>query len=162
MAQIVNSPDDSICQQWSQHYLNNAYHYVPMADPVRGIFGATPVETMHALCKDIIELVTFCVLEHVPARQKAKLDEVAVHFYKSHQQTYHKVYPATDFNHGITNLTKITAKERLGLEFLFVIFSQYNEGWQILSVALLKHVLSSLPEIIHIFEGMLCFDAWTS
>ena len=68
MAQIANSLDDSICQQWSQHYLNNAYDYVPMADPVRGIFGATPVETMSALRKGIIELVTFCVLEHVPAR----------------------------------------------------------------------------------------------
>ena len=99
-----------------------------MADPVRGIFGATPVETMHALRKGIIELVTFCVLEHVTARQKAKLDELAVHFHKSHRQTYRKVYPATDFSNGITNLTKITAKERLGLVFLFVILSQYDEG----------------------------------
>ena len=162
MAQIAHSSDASIRQQWSQHYLNNAYDYVPMADPVRGIFGATPVETMHALRKGIIELVTFCVLEHVPARQKAKLDELAVHFHKSHRQTYRKVYPATDFSNGITNLTKITAKERLGLVFLFVILSQYDEGWQILSDALLKHGLSSLPEIIHVFEGMLCFDAWTN
>jgi hypothetical protein len=37
MAQIANSLDDSICQQWSQHYLNNAYDYVPMADPI-GVF----------------------------------------------------------------------------------------------------------------------------
>ena len=146
----------------NMHYLNNVYDFVPMADPVRGIFGATPVEMMHVLRKGIIELVTFCALEHVPARQEEKLYELAVKFHKSHQQTYRKVYPVTDFSNEITNLTKITAKERLGLVFVFVILSQYDEGWKILSDALLKHGLSSLPKIIHVFEGMLCVDAWTS
>ena len=43
----------------NMHYLNNVYDFVLMADPVQGIFGATPVETMHVLRKGIIELVTF-------------------------------------------------------------------------------------------------------
>jgi hypothetical protein len=71
MTQIANSPDDSIRQQWSQHYLNNAYDYVPMADPVRGIFGATPVETMHTLRKGIIEVVTIvCSNMCQPAKKR--------------------------------------------------------------------------------------------
>jgi hypothetical protein len=46
-----------------------------------------------------------------------------------------------------------------GFGVLLVLLSQYDEGWQILSNALLKHGLSSLPEIIHAFEGILRFDA---
>jgi hypothetical protein len=33
-----------------------------MVDPVRGLFGATPVKTMHAFRKGLIEVVTFLVL----------------------------------------------------------------------------------------------------
>jgi hypothetical protein len=59
-------------------------------------------------------------------------------------------------------LTKITAGERLGLVFLFVILAQYDEGWEILSAALLKQGFSTLSHVLHVFEGMLCFDAWTN
>ena len=53
-------------------------------------------------------------------------------FIQRHRQTYRSRYPATDFIRGVTNLTKVTARKRLGLVFLFVILSQYDEGWNIL------------------------------
>jgi hypothetical protein len=46
---------------------------------------------------------------------------------------YCKVYPSADFTNGVTNLTKITSKEHLGLVFLFVILFQYDEGWNIIT-----------------------------
>jgi hypothetical protein len=49
MARIANDADDNVRRLWSQHFLNNAFDYVPLADPIRGIVGDTPVETMHAL-----------------------------------------------------------------------------------------------------------------
>ena len=67
MAAIATNNNWSIRQQWSQHYyLNNAFDHVPLADPVRGIFGATPIETMHAFRKGLIETVTLLVLDDVP------------------------------------------------------------------------------------------------
>jgi hypothetical protein len=57
---------------------------------------------------------------------------------------YRKKYPATDFSNGITNLTKISASERLGLVFLFVILAQYDEGWAILNTALLASTTTNL------------------
>jgi hypothetical protein len=133
---------------------------VPLADPIRGIFGATPVETMHAFRKGVIEVVTFLVLNNIPKRQKAALDRLAVRFHKSHRQSYRKAYPATDFSNGITNLTKISAAERLGLVFLFVILAQYDAGWVILNTALKDNTNQELPEIVNMFECLLCFDAW--
>jgi hypothetical protein len=74
MAQIALCTNDTPSQRWSQHALDNAFNHMPLADPIRGIFGATPVETMHAFCKGVIEVVTFLVLDNVPKKQKAALE----------------------------------------------------------------------------------------
>ena len=136
MHAIALSPDDKLRQRWSQHQVHNAFYNIPMADPKRGIFGATPVETMHMFQKGMIEVVTFLVLENIPDRKKAALDALAIRFHLSHRQTCRSMYPATDFSRGVTNLTKISAAERVGLVFLFVILANYDEGWQILDETL--------------------------
>ena len=170
MAAIAKHPKPAIQKQWSQHKLNNVFDYVPLADPIRGIYGATPVETMHAFRKGMIEVVTFMVLDNVPQSKLADLDALAIRFHKSHRQTIRRSYPATDFSQGITNLTKISAAERLGLVFLFVILSQYYEGWRILQSTLeTRRAQTDAPEaegpvnlaaVIEVFEAMLCFDEW--
>jgi hypothetical protein len=155
------STDDKTRKRWSQHRLDNAFNYVPLADPIRGIFGATPMETMHCFRKGMIEVATFLVLKNIPASQQAALDRLAIHFHKTHRQTHRKMFPTTDFSRGITNLTKITATERLGLVFLFVILFQYPEGWTILDTALkARRETATLASVLQLFEAMLCFDAW--
>jgi hypothetical protein len=56
---------------------------------------------MHAYRKGMIKVVTLLVLKNVPATKKASLDAIAVHFHKTHRQTYRKKYPATDFSNDI-------------------------------------------------------------
>ena len=58
------------------------------AGPVHGIFGATPVETMHAFRKGMLEYVTYLVLKNVPPSKKAAFDNLAIVFHKSCRQTY--------------------------------------------------------------------------
>ncbi len=53
-----------------------------MADPDRDIFGATPVETLHAFCKGLIEMVTHVVIDNVPLSKKAALDRLVLCFHK--------------------------------------------------------------------------------
>jgi hypothetical protein len=160
MSHIAMNGDDAIRKEWSQHHVDNVFNHVPMADPVRGIFGATPVETMHAFRKGIIEMVTFLVLDNVPPSKKAALDSLAIKFHHSHRQTHRKMYPSTDFSNGITNLTKISAAERLGLVFLFIILAQYDEGWEILNATLVERTETNLKNVLHVFEALICFDAW--
>ncbi len=95
MAMIAASENKAIRTRWSQHAVHNAFQDVVLADHVRGIFGATPVETMHAFCKGLIEHVTFLVLDNVPASRKAALNTLAVQFHQRHRQTYRTRYPAT-------------------------------------------------------------------
>ena len=157
---IATSENVELRKQHSQHYLNNAFGYIPLADPIRGIFGATPVETLHAFRKGLIEKVTFLVIKNVPVSKQARLDALAIKFHRTHRQTYRRVYPATDFSNGVTNLTKISAAERVGLMFLFVILSQYDEGWEILASALNQTSRMQLRDVIAVFEALLCFDQW--
>lgn len=164
-------------QRWSQHRLDNAFNYVTFADPERGIFGATPVETLHAFRKGLVEVVTYIVLENVPASKKAALDNLALRFHHTHRQTCRHTFPSTTFSSGITNISKISASERVGLVFLFVILGHFNEGWTILSSALEHcHAKKEPPrkkkekqkrlyqpkfrDILQVFEAMLCFDEW--
>jgi hypothetical protein len=41
-----------------------------------------------------------------------------------------------------------------------VILFQYNEGWQIIQSCLDKQTNSKVPEVLQVFESLLCFDAW--
>ena len=59
MAMIAANADKLVQTRWFQHYLNYAFNSVCFANSLRGIFGATPVETMHAFRKGLIEYVTF-------------------------------------------------------------------------------------------------------
>jgi hypothetical protein len=160
MAMIAASNNKAIRTRWSQHAVHNAFQDVVLADPVRGIFGATPVETMHFFRKGLIEHVTFLVLDNVPAYRKAALDTLAVQFHQRHRQPYRTRYSATDFCRGVTNLTKVTARKRLGLVFLFVILSQYDEGWDILDHTFERKSRTTVKNVVEVFEALLCFDAW--
>ena len=58
-----------------QHGLDNAFQHVEMADPDRGRFGATPVETLYAFCKGLVEMVTHVVIDNVPPSKKVALEQ---------------------------------------------------------------------------------------
>ena len=64
-------------------------------------------------------------------------------------------------------MTKISAAERVGLVFLFIILAQHDEGREILNDALNDALIdcrtgggANLNDILHVFEAMICFDAW--
>jgi hypothetical protein len=138
-----------------------------MADPDRGIFGATPVETLHVFRKGLVEIVTHVVIDNALPSRKAALD---------HRQSFCSTFPSTTFSNGITNISKISATERVGLVFLFVILGHFDEGWTFLSSALDNfhtkeeatvpvqklhwHEPLFKDMILQVFEAMLCFDKW--
>ena len=66
---IAQSKHEKTRQNWSKHCVDNAFNYVTFADPERNIFGATSVETPHALRNGLVEVVTYVVLENVPAQK---------------------------------------------------------------------------------------------
>jgi len=59
---IAQSNDPELRKQWSQHRVDNAFNSLTLADPVRGIFGATPTEIMHVVRGGVLEKITILVL----------------------------------------------------------------------------------------------------
>ncbi len=106
MHSIAQSDDLAIRQCWSQHGLDNAFQHVEMADPDRGIFGATPVEALHAFGKGLVEMVTHVVIDNVPPSKKVALDRLALCVHKAHRQSFCSSFPSTTFCNGITNISK--------------------------------------------------------
>ena len=160
MHDIAQSSNGALRKEWSQHRVDNAFNYVTFADSKHGIFGATPTEIMHVFRSGMIKVAVQLVLDNVPNGKKKTLDTMAKTFHKKHRQTIRKLYPATDFSHGVTNLSKISNAERYGLIFLFVILSNSDQGWDILDKALKKRTQTDLRKVLNLFEAMLCFDAW--
>ena len=120
-------------------------------------------------------MVTHGVIDNIRPSKKAAVARLAMRFHKAHQQNFHSSFPSTTFCNGITNISKISATERLGLVFLFVILGHYEEGWTILLSALdncHKKKEETVPaqkpnqygpsfrDILQVFEAMLCIDKW--
>ena len=157
----ISWSDQQTLREWSQHQVDNVFNEIEFADPERGIFGATPIETLHCIRKGIIEYVSMYVVDNITPKRMANFDALPFHFHKSHHQTYRKTYPSTDFSRGVA-ISRITASERVGLVFLLVILFQYDEGWRIMQESLGLGNTKKLPEILQLFESLLCFDAWAN
>jgi hypothetical protein len=65
--EIAQGNNKELQAQWSQHKVDHAFKEMQLGDPTRGIMGVTPVDSMLVLQNGIISVVTFLVLENVPA-----------------------------------------------------------------------------------------------
>ena len=160
MHHIATCGSDEVRQRWSQHNLINVFRNMPMADPIRGVQGSTPIETMHAFRKGMVEKVSNLILANLGVGQQAALDAMTKHFHVQHSQTCRATYPTTQFPNGVTGLTKITAAEHLGMLFLFVILAHIDRGRHIFKDALALNEPGQVKTLIALFERMLIFDAW--
>ena len=94
--------------------------------------------------------------------QKYRLDELSQKFRKHHRQSAGKNFPQTDFSHGVTNLSNMTASEECGLVFLLICLAQFVDGWNLLDDALVKKgQATNLTEVLEALEALSCFDAWS-
>ena len=101
------------------------------------------------------------IVDCLMPKQKHSLDQLAQSFHKLHCQTAWKFFPKTDFSNGVCSLSNITASDWSGQVFLLVCLSQFDEGWAILSGALMTKGHTNLSEVLEILEALCCFDAWT-
>ena len=92
MAAIAWS-DQQTLTEWSQHQLDNVFNEIEFADPERGIFGATPIETLHCIQKGTIEYVSMYVVDNISPKRMANFDALAFRFHKSHRSDIQEDVP---------------------------------------------------------------------
>ena len=145
------------------HRLDNAFYELRFVDPqIRGIFGATPTEVLHCLCKGVIEWCNQMCLGKLTTTRKTQIDRLGRLLTNKTRHTAKQAYPKTSFANP-SQVTMCSAKEHVGLLFLFVMISHYDEGWRFLNLQLdLKSdgEAITLIHIMELFKALLCFEKW--
>ena len=82
-------------------------------------------------------------------------------FHSKHSQTCCQAYPSIDFSRGITNLTKLTSNENIGMLFVLVILSHYDDGWDVLQSSMNRRSnTANVKDVIELLEAFLCMHTW--
>ena len=116
---------------------------------------------MHAFAGGAIkEILKVFIRDDLTPTQRSDFDNLAKNFHKTHRQTYRDCYPKTSFSNGVTNVTKITCGENVGLVFLIVCLSHFKAGKEMFEKQLDKHGITNFGEVLETLEALLCFNAW--
>ena len=161
MRDIARSHNEERRKKHSMHWLDNAFYELPFVDQIRGIFGATPSEVLHCLRKGVIEWCNQLCMGKLTTTRKTEIDRLGRLLTNKTRQTAKQAYPKTSFANP-SQVTMCSAKEHVGLLFLFVIISHYDDGWKFLNsqLDLKSNGEVTLIHIMELFEALLCFEKW--
>ena len=130
-----------------------------------GVFtAACPSEALHAVESGLIE---YCLEELfneiLTNKSKAALDKVVQNWFLHDKQrtmtAYMDVFPRLLFKDGVSDLTNVTANNKVGKMFAVVIAAQTKDGRNALKHASTMSYQQYL-DMIHVFEMLLCYWSW--
>jgi hypothetical protein len=159
---LVRRNQHAILDSINQYNVHSAWFDVDYGGCRFGIFSAaTPVEPLHALENG---LITYCVQilfkEEMTTKQKRRLDLLVRRLAYLPRQRYvssgaKPLMPRLLWKDGITSLSKITAKYKVGIMFTIVTLSLQDEGKR-----LFEDVLGTnerLNDMHQVFQMMLAY-----
>jgi len=130
--QDANMPtkDEAISklESLSQHMHINAFCELNMGNNARGIFGATPIDLMHAFQHGVLERMLKVHIELFTVTEKNTFDHIVNDVLCCQPQRQSKLFPRVNFAKGITNLTLITAEEWVGVALAMLILISTDDG----------------------------------
>ena len=100
-------------------------------DP-RNIWGATPVDLMHAFQSGILRYLTKMILDKLTPTDKTKLDQLVDQILGSLRSSEKDTFPRFSFTKGYSKLSMITSDEWVGKLFVLLLVAMTNEGRSIL------------------------------
>ncbi len=96
-------------------------------DP-RNIWGANPIDLMHAFQSGILMYVVKMVLDQLKPQSQMKLDRLVHKLFHGLRSKDKESYPRVNFTKGFTKLTMITSDEWAGKLFVILVVLQTEEG----------------------------------
>jgi hypothetical protein len=155
----------AILDNINQYNVHSAWFDVDYGGCCFGIFSAaTPVEPLHALENGLItDCVQILFEEEMTTKQKRQLDIFVRRSALLPRQRYvssgaESLMPRLLWKDGITSLSKITAKYKVGIMFTIVTVSLHDEG-----KSLFEDVLRNkerLNDMRQVFQMMLGYWVW--
>ena len=162
---LVRRNQHDILNNINQYNVHSAWFDVDYGGCRFGIFSAaTPVEPLHALENGLItDCVRILFEEEMTTKQKSQLDVLVRRLTRLPRQRYassgaEPSMPRLLWKDGITSLSKLTAKYKVGIMFTIVTVSLQDEG-----ISLFEDVLGSnarLNDMRQVFQMMLAYWVW--
>ena len=163
--ELVRRNRRDILNNINQYNVHSAWFDVDYGGCRFGIFSAaTPVEPLHALENGLIlDCVQILFSKEMTPRQKRDLDDLVRRLTVLPRQRYassgaEPLMPRLLWKDGVTSLTELSAKYKIGIMFTIVIVSLQDAG-----KVLLEEVLGSnkrLNDMRQVFQMMLAYWVW--
>ena len=162
--ELVNNNDIEKLQALNQYNVDNAFFHVCFGGCPYGIFSAAcPTEPLHALeigiMKDSLSILINDILTNAPS---AELDLLAQKMCKWPRQRYlssgsDSGMPRLLWNHGISTLTHLSGKDRVGIMLTIIVISLTDDGKAFFDKQLTAKIHNNMR---YIFQLLLCYWSW--
>jgi hypothetical protein len=174
MQSIVSlNNNKELLRNLSHHAVENAFHSLdfgedPNDEDCQGIHGGSPPEMLHLYQQGLYKYAMDGFISQLTVEQKRNLDQLIgrLSFFCSRQCD--RSFPRFRFPRGISNLSRFTASEQVGLaliSFLCVrmhdferVPLMYNRGNKTYSLD--KELFENCTKFSKLFERMLIVEAW--
>lgn len=103
-------------------------------DP-RNIWGANPVDLMHAFQSGILMYLVKMILENLPPRKQVELDRLVHKLFHCLRSKERESYPRLNFSKGFSKLTLLTSDEWAGKLFVLLVVLHTEEGRELFDSA---------------------------
>jgi len=121
----------------STHVSKNAFHQVDFGenpDTAVGIYGNTPTDLMHAFLEGVLKYAIKIFFKPFTPIQLVAIDQTVDELFGSlRSSSKDDIGLRSNFTHGITNLTLLTANEWIGVAFTLLCLSRTKKGMNVLS-----------------------------
>ena len=115
----------------SFHPVRSAFLGIRFGFDPRSIWGATPVDLMHAFQSGVLMYVVKMALDKLQPAKQVKLDRLVDKLFHGLRCGEKKHYPRMNFSKGFSKLTMLTSDEWAGKLFVLLLVLNTVEGGQI-------------------------------
>ena len=142
----------------SYHHINNAFHCLDFGDDERGLHGLCPAEILHCVRLGLFKMAVTCFYNFLQPRHKSELDKVVTILKHQFKHQSDRCVPRTTFTFMISDLTKITAGEWIGIVLLLTASLLTRAGVSIWRSTAYHDAIKN--DYIKLFDRLLILDEW--
>ena len=175
VVKLVRKNREEVLKAYSQLNFHSAWFDVDYGGCSKGVFtAACPVEPLHALENGLISdvlTITFDILKSKKKGACAKLDELAQDMARLDRQRFFSAgsdpqMPRLIWKDGVTSITQMPARQKVGLMLTIVIIAQTEAGRELLVPALSdprdnqSAATKRYYKMVYVFQMMLAYWSW--
>jgi hypothetical protein len=161
----VHRNDLDELKELSQHNVRNAFHSVCFGGDPYNVHGCTPLDvTVHVSQLGIYKYIIKVFFKLLKPLAGTEFDNYVKLFYSLPKQRASQNLPRTDYGHGISNITGLTAAEYSGCIFVMALIMMTDDGKALCERAFGVEVdddgRTQGDNYLYLFEMLLCFELW--